>query len=74
MSKIIIDNRSETPDEEVIGYILKTMTEHKKFKRWVEDGQVKKIFVGYFRSEYELPNIVISPSISKTGTIKFDVF
>lgn len=73
VSKIIINNWSDATDEEVIGRVLKTMNEHKKYKSWVQNGELKKRFVGYYYSTHDDLKIAIHPVMLKTGTIKFDV-
>ena len=47
MSKIIINNYSDVADEEVVGRVLKTMNEYKKYRSWVQDGELKRKVIGY---------------------------
>jgi hypothetical protein len=51
MSKIIINNYSDVADEEVVGRVLKTMNEYKKYRSWVQDGELKRKVIGYHHSE-----------------------
>ena len=74
MSKIIINNYSNVSDEDVVRRLLKTMTEHQKYATWVQDGELQKKLIGYHRSSDDTLDIVISPEILKSGTIKFDVY
>jgi TnpA family transposase len=74
MSKIIINNYSNASDEDVVRRLLKTMTEHKKYATWVENGEMQKKLIGYHRSSDEALDIIINPEVLKSGTIKFDVY